>query len=240
MGSIDTPLVDLEILNKISLQEGVLWEFYFLDLPDLSTGFNSLQNTVSSVSSLANTATGLMFYKYLVQETSFSPDRSIDYEYDEPTRKHYPVKASAYGDFSITFRETEQFSAYKFLKGLHNKVLSNEKGMFKSGKPSITGILVFYKKFNAIENKFFDSKPLQNLDEFRRGLASNFKVFDTGQIFVLEDLTLKEIGNLSVSYTSAESVTVTGSFNVSNVKPLGIDTFLGIDSQALSAIGSLL
>lgn len=215
--------LDLNILKNISHQEKNLWEFYFLDLPsDLKNPFRP-GNLVSGLSDLFSLGAGIFYYKYLVQNVSFSPIRNIDYQYDAASRKHYPTSIGSFSDISMEMLETETFASMSFLKNLYSRTYSDRKSSFRSMDPTIIGILVFYKKTKALPFGLGRS----GFDEVRRDLSSKVKLLDTGQIFLFNKMKIKPSGSYSLDYSGGNPLSIQTTFSVEEITEIGASALLG-------------
>ena len=216
--------LDLTILKNISPQEGTLWEFYFLDVPKSlkSRKGSGALGALQTASSVVDTALGLTYYKYLVSDVNFNPIRNLDSEYDVASRRHHFTGAGAYDDVSITFRETEEFSANLFLQNLMNRSYSNFRSSFVSGDPTITGILTFFKKNETLPF----TRNRGNLADISREISENARILKTGKVFILKDMMLKNAGELSLSYSNTDPVTVSSVFSVNEIVSIGPGSLL--------------
>lgn len=235
--------LDLSLLQSISPQEGSLWEFYFIDVPQSLRGAktNTLQKAMATADALATTAS-LVYYKYLVKEVTLPIMRNFDTAYDEATKRHYYNNISAYSDLSVTFMETEKFSVSDFLYNFQKRFYSNYTSSFISNDPTIMGILIFYGKYNPIDftmNGKFDNQTTQYLNQLQEDIAVSTKATRPTKIFLLNGLKLKTCSDLSVSYSNTDPLSISATFAVEDVTPIALDSLIDsltpINTSSVSA-----
>lgn len=234
--------LNIQIVNNISYQETNLWEFYFLDIPpNLKSSFSSL-SFKDFAETFSSPVIDFALSKYLVEQVSFGTNRPVELTYDDVTKTSYPSKTGSFTDLSVTFKETEDFAAYNFLNKLHNRIYDSGTNTFKSGDPRITAVMTFYKK-SGVSNKIANSNNRPFLGNINKALSFTDKLvadikyqttgnlFNTGQVFILQGLILKSIGEISASYSEADLMRISSTFSVENVISVGLETAV----QALSS-----
>lgn len=235
--------LDLSAFDSISHQLNNLWEFYFIDIPPimkLASGgfdFSSAQNIATLI---LNAGLGVTYYKYLIQDVNFNPIQNTSFAYDGATHKQYSTEVEQRSDVVINFLETENFAVYSLLKGLHQRKFNETTQSFQVGDPSVLGIVTFYRLAHSLAiNERIDKKfEKVNISKFVSSMAKKTKAFQTGQVFVLNGMFLKNFGELSLTYSGSDKLPIAASFGVDEIFSLGTSGFLNLLRTGLTAWNS--